>query len=218
MIKEEIWEHLALQLREASSKASIMWKYHNMINHLFHLPKLEDIVIPHWKLLPIVGKSPEGDFWYRLSRGIFNINQNLRDEEHLEYLEERDLFHDLFGHGPALFSPDITDYLIGLGNFYENSCKSPEIQKVLSNLYWFTAEFGLIMERGKPKVLGAGILSSKAELKHVFSGEATILPFSIKEVINEPPYITDGFQERYYLLDTKDQFKDILKYLWKNYI
>lgn len=216
MSNEQIWDKLIKeQFTPAWREASKMW-CQTQLDHLF-LPRLENVSIPHWRLLPIIGKSPEKEFWYRLSRGVFNVNMRLRSEENLYYLEERDLFHDYFGHVPFLFDKDYTDYLIGLGNFFENSAKTPQIEKALSNLYWYTAEFGLIQEKGKNKVLGAGILSSVNELEHVCSGKANIKPFKIHEVLSIESYVTDGFQNEYFVLQNKDVFKMILKFLWNNF-
>lgn len=214
MKEQEIWRHLFNeQFPAANEKASSMW----MRCQMNDLPRLEDVSIPHWKLQPIVGKSPEDIFWYRLSRGIFNVNLRLRTEDNLYYLEERDLFHDYFGHVPFLYDKDYTDYLIGLGNFYENSSKDEKVKRCLSNIYWFTSEFGLIYEdKGDPKVLGAGILSSVNELDHVYSNIANWREFNIWDVVMIKQYVTNGFQEQYFILRGKHQFKEIIKFLWKN--
>lgn len=211
----QIWDTLVENQRQnAFFEASSLWDTGNI--NFTELPRFEDVNIPHWKLLPIIGKSDESDFWYRLSRGIFNVNMRLRSEENINYLEERDLFHDFFGHVPFLYNKDYTNYLIGLGNFYENSTKSDVIKRCLSNLYWFTSEFGLIKEQGKTKILGAGILSSVDETTYVLTHPELHKPFDIWEIVMKKDYVTNGFQDTYYVLKDISEFRKILKFLWRN--
>jgi len=217
-MNEVVWKTLIEeQLHHANIYSHTMWETGFKSLGRDRYPKLENVSIPHWRVLPIIGKSSEDDFWYRLSRGIFNVNMNLRTMENLHYLEERDLFHDYFGHLPFLFDKEYTDYLIGLGNFYENSSKTDEIKKALSNLYWYTAEFGLIKEHGETQVLGAGILSSVDELKYAVSEKSNKYLFNIEQVVSIENYVTNGFQNEYFVLPNKKEFKNILKYLWTKF-
>ena len=132
---------------------------------MLEYPYIEDLSIPNWRLLPIIGKSPDGDFWRRLSCSIFNVNMRLRPEKQIDYLEERDYFHDLFGHTPILFDSYYSNYMRALGILGQFMEDSDEARKALSNIYWFTSEFGLVMEDNKIVAYGAGIISSTAELK-----------------------------------------------------
>ncbi len=47
----------------------------------------------------------------------------------------------------------------------------------LTKVYWYTVEFGVVMEGGQPKAFGAGVLSSFGELEHMAQGKATLVPF-----------------------------------------
>lgn len=197
-----------------------------MTEQLDELTAPEDLLVPHWKIQPIIGKSPEAPFWYRLSRGIFNVNLHLRGEKELDYLEERDYFHDVFGHLPILWNRKYTDYVRGLGNFAQHMDNTPLVRKVLSNIYWFTSEFGLIHEENGLSAYGAGLLSSRSELLHATSEkddvvvhtlEGDTLIETIEQMAYTNKYVTDGFQTEYYALDSIDQLSVILRWLWENH-
>lgn len=223
--KEDVWaflyEEQSNNFMENDIKISNKW-----ITGMIHLaksgqllpyyPALEDISIPHWRVFPVLGKQPEPEFWYRLSRGVFNVNMRLRDVEHLRYLEERDLFHDTFGHLPILLDKQYTDYLLGLGTFAQYA--TPEGLKALSNIYWFTSEFGLVLESGVPHAYGAGIISSIDESQYALSTDANVHMWDINQVIAVEDYVTDGFQKDYFILQGWSVLSDILRYLWKNYV
>lgn len=225
MTQEQIWDKLFQQQYEQiffnTSKISERWQEPTgsgepkFVNDFYKLPRLEDIAIPHWKIQPIIGKSPEKEFWYRLSRGIFNVNLRLRTEDQINYLEERDLFHDCFGHLPILYNEHYSNYLRALGCFAQYASEK-ELKK-LSRLYWFTSEFGLVIEDGVQKPYGAGILSSYGELEHVLSGEANVTKFDI-ERIGQTDYPTDGFQPIYFCLRDWSELDYIVKYIWRYWV
>lgn len=223
MTDNQIWNELYdNQVLNARHHACRQWIEGLARMQIYRLPLIEDLSIPHWKIQPILGKSPEAIFWYRLSRGIFNVNQRLRPEDQIAYLEERDLFHDTFGHLPILYDYEYTNYVRGLGNVAQY-IKDPEGLIALSNLYWFTSEFGLMLdEQGTLKAYGAGVLSSQDELKFAMtSPNAFHIPIDstniLHEISNIKTYITDGFQDRYYILPSFDYLKEILKFLWREY-
>lgn len=222
MTKRQIWEELfvtqAGSIQENELRVSSKWRrgaveMATVLN--YNYPRIEDFAIPHWDIFPIVGKAPEAAFWYRLSRGIFNVNQRLRTEENLRYLEERDLFHDTFGHLPILYDEQYTNYLRGLGVFAQYATE--EGLAVLSNIYWFTSEFGLVIENGIPHAYGAGLLSSIDELEHALSSEANVHRFNATDVADVQEYVLDGFQEDYFLLNEWSELQQILKFLWTNF-
>lgn len=219
MTQEEIWLNLYEGAIEGAIKgASTKWIRGINSLDLRTLPVIEDLSIPHWKVHPILGKSPEASFWYRLSRGIFNVNQRLRAEDQLAYLEERDLFHDTFGHLPILYDPDYTNYLYGIGNIAMHMTQDPVNQRILSNVYWFTSEFGLVEEDGKIKAYGAGILSSRGELEYALSEKSRKELFDIRKMAAIESYPTDTFQDTYYVLRDWTHLRYVLQWLWDELI
>ena len=139
-------------------------------------------------------------------------SSDLRKREQLDYLEEPDLFHDVFGHIPLLADPMIADFLYGLARVAARYIDNENVIEALARLYWYTIEFGLVREGGEVKVYGAGILSSISETQFALSPAANRVPFNLDEVL-ATPYITDKFQEQYFVLDSMDQLAEILDVL-----
>jgi phenylalanine-4-hydroxylase len=74
-----------------------------------------------------------------------------------------------------------------------------EIIEQLGRLYWFTIEFGLIMEGERPKIYGAGLISSFGESLHVFSDKVSHYLFDFNEIINKP-FNNSVKQNEYFIL------------------
>ena len=83
----------------------------------------------------------------------------------------------------------------------------------VARLYWYTVEFGLALERGKPQIYGAGILSSFGESHYSLeSAKPHRLAFDLKRVLRTR-YRSDAFQQSYFVID---RFEDALKLLREN--
>src|SRR3546814_18401019 len=83
----------------------------------------------------------------------------------MDYLQEPDFFHDVFGHVPILMNPLFADYLQRYG---EEGLKALRLEALpyLARLYWYTVEFGLIRTEAGLRIYGSGIVSSRAESIH----------------------------------------------------
>lgn len=229
MNSKEIWDTLmGRQWKPAVKHASKRWLNGlPLIGLSMPDPMNQEITIGNdWKVIPILGKSSEVSFWYKLSRGAFNVNVRLRDANQINYLEERDLFHDYFGHLPILINKHYTDYLLGLGIYAQHMHFSDPVtfnsaKKAISNIYWFTSEFGLVMEDGELKAYGAGILSSVDELNNALSGDSKKIHLTQDNLaielskMTKRNYITNEFQDIYYVLTNWSLLTDMLKWLWK---
>ena len=130
--------------------------------------------------------------------------------EQLDYLEEPDMFHDVFGHVPLLCNQAYVDFFKGISDFALKNIHNAKAIKLLGRLYWFTIEFGLIEEEGHLKIYGAGIISSKGETEHCSSKKAKQLPFDIQTIF-ETDYRTDVFQETYFVIDSFEQLYNSLE-------
>lgn len=228
MTNQEIWSTLYEKQESAAFHyAHSSWCEGLKRLNISELPLVEDLNVPHWKVQPILGKSPEEIFWYRLANGIFNVNQRLRAEDQLAYLEERDYFHDVFGHMPILFDVKYGQYVRALGIFWQFAQQTKKTAQALSNIYWYTSEFGLVIEHGRSKAYGAGVLSSQAELQYAMSNDANVVEFPdtmagkiavLDMIAAEEDYVTDGFQTMYLQLNNLDEdLAFILKYLYYYY-
>ena len=136
-----------------------------------------------WELVGVPGLIPEVPFFTLLANRKFPVTAWIRKPEEFEYIVEPDIFHDLFGHVPLLFNPVFADYVqrYGQGGLKAQGLGSCEM---LSRLYWYTIEFGLIREAGQLRAYGAGILSSSGELAYsVQSPEPQRIPLQLERTM-----------------------------------
>tara|TARA_Y100001980_G_C14428024_1_gene217234 strand:- start:377 stop:814 length:438 start_codon:yes stop_codon:yes gene_type:complete len=122
----------------------------------------------------------------------------------IDYLEEPDMFHDVFAHVPLLSNEDYTSFFKEIGQIAVEVINDPLKLTMLQRLYWFTIEFGLIVNRDSYKIYGAGIISSKEESKNVFSKKSKKLSFNVKKIMNHS-FRTDVIQDTYYVIDSFEQ-------------
>ena len=157
-----------------------------------------------WELFPVPGIMPNKEFFELLSAKKFPATTWIRKIEQLDYLEEPDMFHDVFGHVPLLSNEKYCSFLLSLSNVALDHIDSPDIIELIGRVYWFTVEFGLINTGDELKIYGAGLASSIGETKHSLSDSTLKLPFNVTEIINTP-YRNDIFQEKYFVIDSFDQ-------------
>ncbi|MEO6548075.1 MAG: hypothetical protein ABIN94_08750, partial [Ferruginibacter sp.] len=134
----------------------------------------------------------------------------LRKMESLDYLEEPDMFHDILGHVPLLTNHDFCNFLEGLAETALQFIDDDNSIELISRIYWYSVEFGLIMESDILKIYGAGILSSRAETHYsLHAHQPRRVNFDIPLIL-ETPYIKDKFQEIYFIIDSyKNLFESI---------
>ena len=163
-----------------------------------------------WSLEVVPNISEQKEFFEFLSQKKFTTTCWLRTMEQLDYLEEPDMFHDVFGHVPLLCNQSYVDFFKGISNIALKNIDNPKVIELLGRLYWFTIEFGLIREDGELKIYGAGIISSKGETEHCLSKKAKQIPFNIQTIF-ETNYRTDVFQEIYFVIDSFEQLYNSLE-------
>jgi len=138
-------------------------------------------------------------FFTLLSQRKFPVATFLRRREDIDYIEEPDIFHEVFGHCPLLTDPD---YAAFIENFGRRASELGERYKWrMFRLFWFTVEFGMIRTPDGIRGFGAGIASSPAEVAHAMSGRAEMLPFDLLTVFRTP-YRIDIVQPVYFVIDT----------------
>jgi len=128
-----------------------------------------------FSLQPVAGLVSAREFLGALSRRGFCATQYIRHHSEPFYTPEPDIVHELMGHAPMLAIPEFADLSQKIG---EGSLEADDNQvEQLATLYWFTIEYGVLLEGGKLKAYGAGLLSSYGELEHALSGDVEIRPF-----------------------------------------
>lgn len=142
---------------------------------------------------------PQDAFCRLLQARKFPVATFIRRREHLDYIEEPDIFHEVFGHAPMLTNPAFCDFLERFGTL-SLTLPARQVER-LFRLFWFTVEFGLIREGDARKVFGAGIISSPSELAHVTTGGPEVLPFDLTTILRTP-YRIDIVQPVYFELDS----------------
>ncbi len=153
-----------------------------------------------WTVVSVPGLVPDDIFFGHLSRRRFPAGNFIRSAAQLDYLEEPDVFHDVFGHVPVLAQPQVADFIQKLG---EAGLRASELGAMhrLARLYWHTIEFGLAREEGELKIYGAGIASSFGEAGYSLESPAPRrLPFDLRQVMRTR-YRSDALQACYYVVD-----------------
>lgn len=161
-----------------------------------------------WEIVGVPGLIPEVPFFTLLANRKFPVTDWIRTPEEFDYIVEPDIFHDLFGHVPLLFNPVFADYVqrYGQGGLKAHGLGACEL---LSRLYWYTIEFGLIRQAGGLRAYGAGILSSAGELPYsVTSPEPQRLPLQLERTMRTR-YQIDSFQKTYFVIDDFEQLFDM---------
>ncbi len=165
-----------------------------------------------WQIHVVPGLIPVLDFFEHLKNKRFCASTWLRTPEELHYIEEPDMFHDVFGHIPLYMNEDYADFTQRVGEvalkWKDDSMKIKQLQR----LYWFTIEFGVINRYGKTKSYGAGIISSIEETRVVANKGRTFAPYDIKEIIDKE-FNIDTIQPVYFEIDNFRQLYDSLDIL-----
>lgn len=154
-----------------------------------------------WQVVPVPGLIPDEPFYELLANRRFPAGNFMRTREQLDYIQEPDVFHDLFGHVPILADPVFGDYMEAFGRGGLKAVKLGTLEK-LARLYWYTVEFGLIKEEDGLHIYGAGILSSPTE--SVFSLEDPSphrIGFDTRRIL-QTRYQIDDFQDNYFVIDS----------------
>jgi len=217
---QDTWTRL-----HARQMPAIHRRAYRYFNNALTLLRMNDPVIPQfshinqrlarltgWTLYAVPGLIDNAYFFEQMQYQRFGATTWLRKPEQLDYLEEPDMFHDVFGSVPLLADPRICTFLTGLASLAADHDYQPDIVEAVARLYWYTIEFGLIRERDELKIYGAGILSSVAETQYCLSGTPRLLPFDVKEIITTP-YIKDSFQAQYFVLENLSELNSSLRQL-----
>ncbi len=157
-----------------------------------------------WQIVAVPGLLPDAVFFEHLAHRRFPVTWWMRRADQLDYLEEPDCFHDLFGHVPLLLNPEFADFIQRYGELAGAACADD--LALLARLYWYTVEFGLIHDpaHGALRIFGAGIVSSKGESLYSLESPAPHrVAFDLARVMRTE-YKIDSFQTIYFVIDSFD--------------
>lgn len=154
-----------------------------------------------WELVAVEGIVDDQLFFELLAEKKFPATTWLRNMSELDYLEEPDMFHDVFAHVPLLANQQFVDFLEKLARIALKHIDNGWAIQLISRVYWFTVEFGLIRESGELKIYGAGILSSAGETEFSVSDQPVHQIYDVERMFNTG-YRKDHFQEQYFIIDS----------------
>lgn len=156
-----------------------------------------------WQVVAVPGLVPDDVFFDHLANRRFPSGNFIRGAHELDYLEEPDVFHDVFGHVPMLMHPVMADFIQAYG---QGGLRAQKLGKLteLARVYWYTVEFGLVKELDGLRIYGAGIASSFSESRFSVQSESpNRIAFELERVMRTN-YRIDDFQEVYFVLDKLD--------------
>lgn len=154
-------------------------------------------------MVPVNGTVLIDEFFTLLKNRKFPVANFIRIPEELDYLQQPDVFHELFGHGPLLLNQTYADFMQWYGNMALEF--SPKKRKILSRLFWYTIEFGLIKTKNGLRIFGGGILSSYTETKFSLeSDQPKRFPFNVSQVLRTD-YDYKNIQPNYFILENLEQ-------------
>jgi phenylalanine-4-hydroxylase len=161
-----------------------------------------------WSVVAVPGLVPDAVFFEHLANRRFPAGQFIRRPDQLDYLQEPDVFHDVFGHVPMLTDPVFADYMVAYG---QGGLRALDFGRLhnLARLYWYTVEFGLLNTPAGLRIYGAGIVSSKAESVFALDDPSpNRIGFDLERVMRTP-YRIDDFQQAYFVVPSLQGLLDV---------
>lgn len=154
-----------------------------------------------WRCVAVPGLVPDEAFFAMLAERVFPVGDFIRRRDQLDYLEEPDCFHDIFGHVPMLAHAGMADAMQKVGQLGMEAIAAGQGDWV-ARLYWHTVEFGLLREGEDVRILGAGLASSFGEARVSLEDPAIERRrFSVAEATSAP-YRHDAMQPHYFVADS----------------
>lgn len=178
------------------------------------IPKLSDLtsILKHetdWEIVAVDGLVPDDLFFALLSQRKFPSTCFIRKPEQLDYLQEPDIFHDIFGHVPLLINPVFANYMEAYGRAGLKALHTDSLH-YLARLYWYTVEFGLIDTPQGLRTYGAGIVSSYSETLYCLESEKPNRLLFTPERVMRTNYRIDDLQDIYFVINS---FEDLFSLL-----
>ena len=160
-----------------------------------------------WEVIMVPHLVPDDVFFTHLANRRFPAGRFIRGREQLDYLQEPDVFHDIFGHVPMLAHPVFADYMQAYGQGGLRALNLGTL-KNLARLYWYTVEFGLIKTTDGLRIYGAGILSSAGESQYSLNNDQpNRIAFDLERVMRTE-YEIDSYQKSYFVIENYEQLFD----------
>ena len=160
-----------------------------------------------WSVVPVPMLIPDHVFFWHLANRRFPAGNFIRTRETFDYIQEPDVFHDVFGHVPMLTDPTYADYMAEYGKAGWKAMRYNRL-KALGSLYWYTVEFGLLQEKDEIRAYGAGILSGPPEVVYATEAESPNRIMLNVDRVMRTDYVIDDLQPTYFVIES---FEDLFR-------
>ncbi|BEU98956.1 phenylalanine 4-monooxygenase [Novosphingobium olei] len=154
-----------------------------------------------WSVVPVPMLIPDHVFFWHLANRRFPAGNFIRSRANFDYIEEPDVFHDVFGHVPMLTDPTFADYMQAYGRAGWKAMRHNRL-KALGALYWYTVEFGLVEEAGGLRAYGAGILSGPSEVVFALEAQSPNRIYLNVDRVMRTDYVIDDLQPTYFVIES----------------
>jgi len=154
-----------------------------------------------WSVVPVPMLIPDHVFFWHLANRRFPAGNFIRGRDQFDYIQEPDVFHDVFGHVPLLTDPVFADYMQEYGRAGWKAMRYNRL-KALGALYWYTVEFGLMLEQGALRIYGAGILSGPREAVFALEGRSPNRIMLNVDRVMRTDYVIDDLQPTYFVIES----------------
>ncbi|MBO9517609.1 MAG: phenylalanine 4-monooxygenase [Porphyrobacter sp.] len=154
-----------------------------------------------WSVVPVPMLIPDHVFFWHLANRRFPAGNFIRTRETFDYIQEPDVFHDVFGHVPLLTDPIFAEYMQEYGKAGWKAMRYNRL-KALGALYWYTVEFGLIQETDGLRIFGAGILSGPREAVFALEGQSPNRIMLNVDRVMRTDYVIDDLQPTYFVIES----------------
>jgi len=176
-----------------------------------HVPELDEVSArlepsTGFRYLPAAGLVPLREFYGALEAKRFYSTQYVRHADVPLYTPEPDIIHEVIGHGHLLATPTFSE-LHRLAGTATNRLRDDESVKFLSKVFWFSLEFGVVVEDGELRAYGAGILSSYGEIEEFRGME--LRPLDLVEM-GTADYDITHYQPVLYRAESVDQIREVV--------
>ena len=160
-----------------------------------------------WRVVAVPGLVPDAVFFEHLANRRFPAGRFIRGADQLDYLQEPDVFHDVFGHVPMLTDPVFADYMQAYGQGGMRALGLGRLHN-LARLYWYTVEFGLLRTEQGLRIYGAGIVSSATESRYALNDPRPLREAFDLERVMRTPYKIDDVQALYFVVPSLQSLLD----------
>jgi phenylalanine-4-hydroxylase len=165
-----------------------------------------------WSLVPVLGLMPAKEFFSLIIDKKYPITISIRKVSELDFSEQPDIFHDIFGHLPLLMSQKFSNFLVAYSKIAINYVENEQAVELLARLYWYTYEMGLINEENEFKAYGGAIITSANEIENVHNLRIPKHSFDI-DLIFRTPYNPFKLQKEYFVIKDFSNLFDSLSSL-----